>query len=423
MCDALAEYSILPIFCQPQQGAMRQKRHVTVFFIMGLAFLAWTVSSAYDVRMQGRFTGRSFRFVPQQLRNGSTSITAPSEKQTPPSLSTISQILSWSHSLVAFLTLIAPFPRAGVSDAGVLREGCIYTTPDNTKTSSGSELRIQFLQPLEISGWWFRTSVDGVSGSDPVIFSFDMLDEASGAWVSIGSSSWRYNAVQGRYIRSGIAWPTVENRGYYIMFDLRAPWHWALSKIAPMFLYSTSFFLVVLCAIKQFYFVGKYILGISLILASFVYMTSAVADTSVTGNWFSFWWWLVIASFLTGVAMITRRRFFVHVLVITGMGCLVVAIVEYALYIWNMAGFIYAASAGCILLGIAMWLVYLRFSDVNNAYQAISDDRELYNQVALIHLSKTKIPRKSLADLPLFMALCVTVAFRLGHGPPHGIFD
>jgi len=28
-----------------------------------------------------------------------------------------------------------------------------------------------------------------------------------------------------------------------------------------------------------------------------------------------------------------------------------------------------------------MWLVYLRFFDVNNAYQAISDDRELYNQV------------------------------------------
>ena len=82
MCDALAEIDGT-IFCQPQQGAMRQKRHVTVFFIMGLAFLAWTASSAYDVRMQGRNTGRIFRFVPQKLRNGSTSITAPSEKQTP----------------------------------------------------------------------------------------------------------------------------------------------------------------------------------------------------------------------------------------------------------------------------------------------------------------------------------------------------
>jgi len=293
--------------------------------------------------------------------------------------------------------LIVSFLLAGVSDAGVLREGCIYTTPDITRTFSGPELRMQFPQPLEISGWWFRTSMDGASGSDPVIFSFDMLDEASGSWVSIGASSWRYNAVQGQYLRSGIAWPTADRRGYYIIFDQRAPWHWALSKIAPMFLYSIAFFLVVLCAIKQFYFVGKYILGISLIINSFVYMTSAIADTSVTGNWFSFWWWLVIASFFTGVAMITQRRFFVHVLAITGIGCLVVAIVEYAWYIWNIAGFMYAASAGCILLGIATGLVYLRFSDVNNAYQAISDDRELYNQVALIPSPETQNPRWSAA--------------------------
>ena len=82
---------------------MRQKRHVTVFFIMGLAFLAWTASSAYDVRMQGRNTGRIFRFVPQKLRNGSTSITAPSEKQTPLYLSRLS---------CRFALLVAFFARS-----------------------------------------------------------------------------------------------------------------------------------------------------------------------------------------------------------------------------------------------------------------------------------------------------------------------
>lgn len=71
---------------------MRQKKYWIIFVLLSLAFLAWTASSAYDVRVQGRFTGQNFRFVAKQLRNGaSTGIASP-----------------------------------GVLEAGVLIEGCVY---------------------------------------------------------------------------------------------------------------------------------------------------------------------------------------------------------------------------------------------------------------------------------------------------------
>lgn len=56
-----------------------------------------------------------------------------------------------------------------------------------------------------------------------------------------------------------------------------------------MFITSFMFFVVLSCARSGFYFVGKYVLGAGLVAESFVYLSSAIADTSVQGNWFSFW--------------------------------------------------------------------------------------------------------------------------------------
>jgi len=330
----------------PIAAALAKKQYVALFALISLAFWAWTFSSALEVRAHGRVSSREFRFVPFETRNG---------------------------------TAGADIHQAGVDLVGVLVEGCFYEARGTVVEHKGSSLYVRYPEEVEVSGWYLVTSTTSPPDMDPRSFAFHRLGD-DGQWKAMGGSAWRFNAVQGLYLREGYFNLPLE-RGIRVPFDQRAPWHWALSKAGPMLTIAIVFMLLLFFASKRMYYTGKYVLGGGLLCCSLLYTISACADTSVAGNWFSFWWWLVFASTLSGLSVIFIRRFFVQALLITGVGCLVVGLVEYAWYTWHLNGFLYATVAGTLILLAAFGLLWHRILVVRNVTRMIADDAALYAQV------------------------------------------
>ena len=152
------------------------------------------------------------------------------------SLTTIVQGNSWNGIHFRFSALKArsglPAKQPGINSFSLMRGGCstLFDSLHSNLTVANNTITISFLESVTANGWWFQTSDYNID-KDPVQFFIEASNDSNGSsWSIVGSSTYKWT-WDGQLDMVHGPFDTPTERLQHVMFDLRVPWIWCVSKI------------------------------------------------------------------------------------------------------------------------------------------------------------------------------------------------
>jgi hypothetical protein len=140
--------------------------------------------------------------------------------------------------------------QPGIKSFGLMRSQCLTIFDDLQPniTVTNATITMSFPESVIADGWWFQTS-DSDIDVDPVQFYLEASNDHDGSsWNIVGSSTylWRWS---GQLEMAHGFFETPTDRSHDVLFDLRLPWIWCVSKISTYVLLMGMVVNVLVCTL------------------------------------------------------------------------------------------------------------------------------------------------------------------------------